>query len=34
MAGFITALKNNFDGYLKTFGPPGMDPRGPGFHEE
>jgi len=29
MAGFMTALKQNFDRYLESYGVPGMEPGGP-----
>jgi hypothetical protein len=33
MHGFISALQDNFSKYLESFGPPGLDPQGPGTSE-
>jgi hypothetical protein len=30
MHGFLTALQENFSRYLEQYGPPGLDPAGPG----
>jgi hypothetical protein len=33
IAPFLTALKNNFDGYIRLYGPPGLEPGQPGQGE-